>query len=91
MIPTVKTFIASTLFVAALVIVTIPAYAVDPRVSRACVGDYLSLCSAHDPESPGVRKCFRANGAKLSSKCLNALVAAGEVSKAEIARKAGGR
>lgn len=63
------------------------AHAVDPRVSRACVGDYLSLCSSHDPNGPGVRRCFRANGSNLSSRCVSALVAAGEISKAEVERK----
>ena len=61
--------------------------AVDGRVRSACTSDYLALCSEHDPDGPGVRQCMRANGRKLSPTCLNALVAAGEVSKKEIARR----
>ena len=37
---------------------------------------------------PGVRRCMRANGLKLSLGCANALIAAGEVSKAQVARRA---
>jgi len=63
------------------------AAAVDPRVEAACAGDYLSYCSQHDPDGPGVRQCMRANGHRLSNRCLNALVAAGEVSKKEMSRR----
>jgi hypothetical protein len=63
------------------------ANAVDARVRSACTGDYLAYCSEHDPDGKGVRRCMRANGHKLSSGCLNALVAAGEVSKKEIRRR----
>jgi hypothetical protein len=61
--------------------------AVDSRVRDACAGDYLSYCSQHDPDGRAVRTCMRANGSKLSQGCLNALVAAGEVSKKEITKK----
>jgi hypothetical protein len=62
--------------------------AVDGRVSSACASDYLAYCSQHDPDGPGTRRCMRANGLKLSQACVNALVAAGEVSKREVARRA---
>lgn len=67
------------------------AQAVDSRIAAACVRDYLSYCSVHDPDGPAVRKCFRAHGNNLSSRCVNALVAAGEVSPAEVARKSSRR
>lgn len=63
------------------------AAAVDARVRNACVGDYLAYCSQHDPDGPGVRKCMRAHGTRLSSSCIQALVSSGEVSKQEIARR----
>jgi len=63
------------------------ANAVSPQVRNACAGDYLSNCSAFQPESAQTRKCMRAVGYKLSKRCISALVAAGEVSKAEIARR----
>jgi hypothetical protein len=63
------------------------ANAVDARVRSACTGDYLNYCSQHDPDGKDVRRCMRSNGPKLSSTCLNALVAAGEVSKKEVRRR----
>lgn len=79
--------VALTLFTVA----STAAHAVDRRVASACASDYLSLCSEHDPDGPGVRKCFRAKGASLSTRCVDALVAAGEVQKAEVARKSSKR
>lgn len=67
------------------------AVAVSQQVRSACAGDYLSHCSAFEPESTQTRKCMRAVGYKLSKGCISALVAAGEVSKAEIARRSASR
>ena len=61
--------------------------AVSPSVSSACASDYMAYCSQHPTEGPGVRRCMRANGPRLSQACLNALVAAGEVSKREVSRR----
>ena len=44
-------------------------------------------CSKHDPDGPATRACMNANGAKLSNRCVNALVSAGEISKAEVTRR----
>lgn len=63
------------------------AHAINARVKMACAGDYFSYCSQHSPTSPAVRQCMRANGLKLSSRCVNALVAAGEVSASEVASR----
>jgi hypothetical protein len=73
-----------------IVMLVIPgeAGAVDGRVSAACANDYLAYCSKHDPDGPGVRRCMRAAGPRLSPTCVNALIDAGEVSKAEVARRA---
>ena len=60
------------------------ASAVSLSLELACAADYYTYCSQHDPDGPGVRKCFRATGEKLSQRCLNALVKAGEVSRSEI-------
>jgi hypothetical protein len=56
-------------------------------VQLACASDYYAYCSKHDPDGPATRACMNANGAKLSNRCVNALVAAGEISKAEVARR----
>ena len=63
------------------------AAAYSDRVLNACEGDYLSYCSSYDVESPKLRGCMRAAANKLSQTCVNALVAAGEVSKKEAAQQ----
>jgi hypothetical protein len=63
------------------------AAAVSPQVRSACAGDYLSHCSAFQPESAQTRKCMRAVGYRLSKGCISALAAAGEVSRADIGRR----
>lgn len=82
-------YISRAALLVALAALAVPtaASAVDRSVAAACAGDYLALCSEHDPDGPGVRKCFRVKGASLSNRCVNALVAAGEISKEEVARK----
>jgi hypothetical protein len=61
--------------------------AVNPQVRAACANDYLSNCSAFKPDSAETRKCMRAVGYRLSKGCISALVATGQVSKADIARR----
>jgi hypothetical protein len=64
------------------------AVAVSDGVRSACQSDYFAYCSAHDPDGPGVRQCMNRNGKRLSQPCIDALIAAGEVSRAEVARRA---
>ena len=54
------------------------------RVKNACRSEYYAYCSAHAVPSAGLRSCMRGVQNKLSPPCLKELVAAGEVSKAEI-------
>ena len=56
-------------------------------VKLACAADYRAHCSQHAVGSPGVQKCMRAVGLGLSRGCLDALAAAGYVSKSKIERK----
>jgi hypothetical protein len=65
--------------------------AVSASVRYACAGDYLANCSAYDPDSSATRRCMRAVGFRLSKGCLNALVAAGEVSRSEVSRRSAKR
>ncbi|MFM1814971.1 MAG: hypothetical protein RLZ98_1666 [Pseudomonadota bacterium] len=58
--------------------------AVSLSVQYACMGDYFRYCSKHDPDGPETRRCMDRNGHKLSKTCINALVAAGEVSRSEV-------
>jgi hypothetical protein len=62
------------------------AHAVSQSVKDACKTDYFAYCSAHPVDSEALRGCMRAVGTKLSSRCLLALVAAGEVSKSDVKR-----
>lgn len=79
---------------AAIVLVATAAFplsqasAVSGAVKVACMADYFSYCSAHQVDTPQLRRCMSAAGPKLSTRCINALIAAGEVSKAEVQRRA---
>lgn len=64
------------------------ASAVSLHVKLACSRDYFAYCSQFASDSPETRQCMRAVGEKLSSRCLNALIDAGEVSQVEVARRA---
>ena len=66
-----------------------PASAVSSSVRNACMGDYFQFCAGMEVGSQELRRCFNRNGAKLSSSCVGALVAAGEVSKKEVNRRSG--
>jgi hypothetical protein len=57
------------------------ATAVDTNVRLACIGDYMALCSSHVANSEPMRQCMRVNGAKLSSRCIDALANAGEITR----------
>ena len=82
---TTRTTVKAALAIGALLLGVAEAGAASARVTAACAGDYFAYCSQHDPDGPGVRQCMRANGLKLSKGCVNALIAAGEVSKDEVA------
>lgn len=64
-----------------------PVHAVSIRVKIACSSDYRALCSKYPSDSPEVRQCMRAAGERLSPRCLQALISAGEVTEAEIAAR----
>lgn len=65
--------------------------AVSLGVKLACATDYYAYCSQHAVGSAGLRRCMRAHGPQLSSRCVNALVAAGEVSKSVVEKKLAAR
>ncbi len=58
------------------------------KVKLACSSDYYAHCSKFPSDSPEVRQCMRRMGDKLSSRCIQALISAGEVSQAEVSRRA---
>jgi hypothetical protein len=53
-------------------------------VSQDCRWDYHNFCSDYGIGSPLLNYCFRRNGAKLSRACVNALIQAGDVSRAYV-------
>ena len=63
------------------------ASAYSTTVKLACATDYFTHCSQHSLSSPGVHQCMNAVGPRLTPRCINALVAAGEVSRAEADRR----
>lgn len=70
-------------------LVAVPdAGAVSAKVKIACASDYYAHCSKFSPNSPEVRTCMDSVGDKLSKRCVDALVAAGEVSSGEVNERA---
>jgi len=89
--PKNRGLLVAALALAAAVLPGSEAGAVSGAVSYACAGDYLANCSAYDPDSAETRRCMRQVGYNLSKSCIDALVAAGEVSKSEVARRSAKR
>jgi hypothetical protein len=56
-------------------------------VSTDCRWDYHNFCGDYGIGSPLLNYCFRRNGAKLSRACVNALIAAGDVSKTYVQQR----
>jgi hypothetical protein len=67
------------------------ASAVSFAVQRACMADYFAYCSSHSVGSASLRRCMSDAGPRLSKRCVNALIDAGEVSKSEVARREASR
>jgi hypothetical protein len=87
MIATYRSALAAAVALSVLVLPNAQAFALSGSVINACTSDYLTYCSSYDIDSSQVRKCMRSVGIKLSQGCINALVASGEVSKSEVARR----
>ena len=82
-----RSALAAAVALSALVLANAQAFAFSSSVINACADDYLAYCSSYDIDGSQVRQCMRSVGTKLSQGCLNALVASGEVSKSEVARR----
>jgi hypothetical protein len=48
------------------------------RVKTACKTDFYKFCPSYKDESTELKACMRAAGGNISSKCIDALVDAGE-------------
>jgi hypothetical protein len=56
-------------------------------VQKACANDYRGHCGQYGIETDALRLCMDKAGHSLSKTCIDALVAAGEVSKEEVERR----
>jgi hypothetical protein len=56
-------------------------------VQKACAKDYKRHCGQYGVETEALRLCMDRAGQRLTKTCVDALVAAGEVSKQEVDRR----
>ena len=54
---------------------------------QQCHNDYHQYCGEYGLDSPALRTCMDKNGKHLSKGCVEALIDAGEVSRAEVDRR----
>jgi hypothetical protein len=54
---------------------------------NACANDYRRLCGEYGIETEALRLCMDRNGKSLTKTCVDALVADGQVSRAEVQRR----
>ena len=66
---------------------SVSATAVGWQTQMSCASDYYAFCSKFSVGTPELRKCMRANGPRLTKSCISALIADGEISKAEVAQQ----
>jgi hypothetical protein len=85
--PKINSMRRPILSIAALCLTASGASALGFKTQLSCASDYYSYCSQHSVGTPGLRACMRANGPRLSKSCINALIADGEISKAEVERE----
>jgi hypothetical protein len=55
--------------------------AVSDRVRTSCSNDYFKFCPSHAVGSASLRQCMRQVGSRLSPRCIDALVASGEIKR----------
>jgi hypothetical protein len=80
--------LSSLAVAAALLLLTYPAAAdYSTAVKGACKSDYKRFCGVYAVNDPGLRKCMDQAGRSLSVRCVNALVEAGEVTKARAVQR----
>jgi hypothetical protein len=62
-------------------------YQYSKQVQNACASDYHAHCGDYGIETEALRLCMNKAGESLSHTCVNALVADGQVSRAEVERR----
>jgi hypothetical protein len=63
-----------------------PAGAVTARIKRDCKSDYNRYCKKYELGSEGLRACMSRSIRGVSNRCISALVAGGEMTKAQADR-----
>jgi hypothetical protein len=63
-----------------------PAGAVTSRIKRDCKSDYNRFCKKYELGSEGLRACMSRSIRGVSNRCISALVAGGEMTKAQADR-----
>jgi len=84
---TLATMLGALLCVACLGSSAAGADSYSKAVKKSCAADYHKHCSEYGLGSAALRVCMDKNGQSLSKSCVNALVASGEVSQAEVSRR----
>lgn len=69
-----------------LMLFTVAAGAVTEQQKRDCKADYNRYCKQYKLGSEGLRACMSRSIKKVSNRCINALVAGGDMTKAQAAR-----
>ena len=81
----------ATLLVACLAVPclagTASAESYSKAVKKSCAADYRKYCGEYGLERAALRVCMDKAGKSLSKSCVNALIASGEVSQAEVNRR----
>lgn len=80
---TTAVFAVSTL---CLMLFTVAAEAVTERQKRDCKTDYNRYCKKYEIGSEGLRACMSRSIKRVSNRCISALVAGGDMSKAQADR-----
>jgi hypothetical protein len=73
-------------FAVTLALAPDPASAVTERMKRDCRSDYNRLCKKYELGSEGLRACMSRSIRRVSNRCISALVAGGEMTKAQAER-----
>ena len=89
--PTIKGYLGSLLLAVLVLPVSVSPGWAQHKYSRAvqdaCVKDYKAHCGEYGIETEALRLCMDRAGRQLTKSCVDALVAAGEVSKKEVERR----
>jgi hypothetical protein len=73
-------------FAVTLALTPDPASAVTARIKRDCKSDYNRYCKKYELGSEGLRACMSRSIRGVSNRCISALVAGGEMTRAQAER-----